>query len=85
MSLARCPNSAIVLGKRATTAACPGGDETASAGETAELPVVSHQRTCSCIASTEAMGQNRPFVAGFLAITSNAQYAERSNDRCFLA
>jgi hypothetical protein len=28
------------------------------------------------------MCQNRTFGAGFLAITSNARHAERSNDRC---
>ncbi len=46
------------------------------------LPAFPHKQTFSGSVGMSQWCQNRTFVAGFLAITSNARHAERSNGRC---
>jgi hypothetical protein len=46
------------------------------------LPLYPHKQTSLPCVGMSQMCQNRTFVAGFLAITSNARHAERSNGRC---
>jgi hypothetical protein len=45
------------------------------------LPLFPQKRTQVSHRTMSGSCQNRTFVAGFLAITSNARHAERSNDR----